>query len=51
VRAQDNYVVQWGDPNAEKPELARKIQRAQKNLPSEFERPIDPKLPFTPSAG
>jgi peptidylprolyl isomerase len=47
VRAQDNYVVQWADPNAEKPELARKIQRAQKNLPAEFERALDPKVPFT----
>jgi peptidylprolyl isomerase len=48
VRVQDNYVVQWADPNAEKPELARKIQRAQRTLPAEFECPLDPKLPFTP---
>ena len=48
VRAQDNYVVQWADPNAEKPELARKIQRAHKTLPGEFDRAFDPKLPFTP---
>jgi len=48
VRVQDNYVVQWADPEAEKPELARKIQHAQRNLPAEFERPLDPKLPFTP---
>jgi peptidylprolyl isomerase len=47
VRVQDNYVVQWADPEAEKPDLARKIQRARKNLPPEFERPLDPKLPFT----
>jgi cyclophilin family peptidyl-prolyl cis-trans isomerase len=46
LRAQDNYVVQWGDPNAEKPELARKIQHAQRTLPPEFERVLDPKLPF-----
>ena len=26
VRAQDNYVVQLADPQAEKPELARKVQ-------------------------
>jgi peptidylprolyl isomerase len=38
IRAQDNYVVQWGDPNGEKPELARKIVHAPKNLPAEFER-------------
>src|SRR5260221_426945 len=29
LRCQDNYVVQWGDPDAEKPELKRKIQKAQ----------------------
>jgi len=46
VRVQDNYVVQWADPNAEKQDLARKIQHAQKTLPAEFERTIDRKLPF-----
>jgi peptidylprolyl isomerase len=48
VRVQDNYVVQWADPDAEKPELARKIQHAHKTLPAEFDRALDPKLPFTP---
>jgi len=48
VRVQDNYVVQWADPNAEKPELARKIQRAHKTLPAEFDRALDASLPFTP---
>lgn len=48
IRAQDNYVVQFGDPDAEKPDLARKIQQAHRNLPAEFDRPLDPKLPFTP---
>jgi peptidylprolyl isomerase len=48
VRVQDNYVVQWADPNAEKPELARKLQHAQKTLAAEFERKLDPSLPFTP---
>ncbi|HYT61740.1 MAG TPA: peptidylprolyl isomerase [Haliangiales bacterium] len=47
VRVQDNYVAQWADPDAEKPELARKIQHAQRTLPAEFERTPDPKLPFT----
>src|SRR5438270_10981042 len=37
VRVQDNYVVQLADPNAEKPELARKIQTARRTLPAEFE--------------
>ena len=48
VRVQDNYVVQWADPNAEKPDVARKIQHAQRTLPAEFERPLDAGLPFTP---
>jgi peptidylprolyl isomerase len=47
VRVQDNYVVQWADPNAEKPDLARKVQHAQRTLPAEFERAIDSKVPFT----
>lgn len=47
IRAQDNYVVQWGDPNAEKPELKRKIKTAKPTLPPEFEQKIDPKIPFT----
>src|SRR5882762_8578217 len=41
VRSQDNYVVQWADPDAEKPELARKIQHARRTLPAEFERTLD----------
>jgi len=36
------------DPNAEKPDLARKIQHARKTLPAEFDRAMDPKMPFTP---
>src|SRR5438874_8735497 len=38
LRAQDNYVVQWGDPNAEKPELKKKIKTAKATLPAEFDR-------------
>ena len=47
VRAQDNYVVQLADPNAEKPELARKIKTGKRTLPPEFDRPLDAKIPFT----
>src|SRR5689334_12604813 len=47
VRVQDNYVVQLADPNAEKPELARKIQKGKRTLPPEFDRAFDTKLPFT----
>ncbi|GAC1660457.1 MAG: peptidylprolyl isomerase [Steroidobacteraceae bacterium] len=35
MRAQDDYVVQWGDPDAKKP-----IHNAQRTLPAEFERPL-----------
>ncbi|MDB6111521.1 MAG: peptidylprolyl isomerase [Pedosphaera sp.] len=48
IRVQDNYVVQWADPDAEKPGAARQIQQAHKTLPAEFDRTLDPKLPFTP---
>ena len=47
IRVQDNYVVQWGDPNAEKPELARKIQTGKNTLAPEFEHAADESLPFT----
>jgi peptidylprolyl isomerase len=48
VRAQDNYVTQWGDPNAEKPELARPIKVGKKTLAPEFDRKLERKIPFTP---
>ena len=38
VRSQDNYVVQWADPNSEKPDLARKIKSAKPTLLAEFEK-------------
>ena len=47
LRAQDNYVVQWGDPNGEKPQLARKVKNAKRTLPPEFEQALDSALPFT----
>src|SRR5258706_1771832 len=47
VRCQDNYVVQWADPNAEDPKLAHKIVKAKAKLAPEFDRDIDPKMPFT----
>lgn len=48
VRVQDNYVVQWGDPNAEKPEAARPIRTAQRHLPAELEFQLPPSTPFHP---
>ena len=49
LRSQDNYVVQWGDPEAENadPRKARQMKAGKKTLTPEFTRPIDPKLPFT----
>jgi peptidylprolyl isomerase len=47
LRVQDNYVVQWGDPAADDPQRARKIQRANKTLAAEFDRSIDARTPFT----
>lgn len=47
IRVQDNYVVQWADPNAEKPGLARKVQQAQRTLAAEFTRPLDKNVPFS----
>ncbi len=47
LRCQDNYVVQWGDPDAERPDKKRKIQTAKAKLAPEFDRALEPKLPFT----
>ena len=46
VRSQDNYVVQWADPNAEKPESKRKLVGAKETLSAEFDRDLDTKIPF-----
>lgn len=45
LRVQDNYVVQWGDPNADKPEARRGLGQAKAKLPAEFDRAVDG-LPF-----
>jgi peptidylprolyl isomerase len=42
VRAQDNYVVQWADPEGKKP-----IKNAQRTIAAEFER-TSRGIPFTP---
>jgi peptidylprolyl isomerase len=44
VRAQDNYVVQWGDPE-EDPEKQKRIIAAMETLPGEFAHADD--VPFT----
>ena len=43
VRVQDNYVVQWADPDGKRP-----LGQAAAKLQPEFERPYGPKDPFTP---
>jgi cyclophilin family peptidyl-prolyl cis-trans isomerase len=42
VRVQENYVVQWADPDGK-----REIRTARRTLPAEFERSAQA-LPFTP---
>lgn len=41
IRAQDNYVVQWGDADGQRP-----LGEARKTLPPEFTLPLAPSLPF-----
>ncbi|MEO7014478.1 MAG: peptidylprolyl isomerase [Dokdonella sp.] len=39
LRVQDNFVTQWGDPNAEDAKAARSLGEAMKTLAAEFSRP------------
>lgn len=43
VRTQDNYVVQWGDP-----EGAHQVKAAATSLPGEFAVSLTPEQPFAP---
>ena len=45
VRVQDNYVVQWGDP-----ENRHAVPSSAKTLMPEFDRPLSTSVPFTPLA-
>jgi peptidylprolyl isomerase len=47
VRSQDNYVVQWGDPDGDDPETRRPVRSARRTLPAEFDRATSDALPFT----
>lgn len=47
VRSQDNYVVQWADPDEDNSEKKRPIKIAQKNLAPEFTVKYASNLPFT----
>ena len=50
LRAQDNYVVQWGDPHADAraddKDQPRPIKTAKRTLPAEFTVPLNDKIPF-----
>jgi peptidylprolyl isomerase len=42
LRVQDNYVVQWGDRDAEDAAKAKPIRTAQRRLPAELDLPLPP---------
>jgi cyclophilin family peptidyl-prolyl cis-trans isomerase len=46
VRSQDNYVVQWADPNADKPD-AKPVQNAKRNLAAEYTVKYNESFAFT----
>ncbi|MBN8888075.1 MAG: peptidylprolyl isomerase [Rudaea sp.] len=46
LRVQDNYVVQWGDPDGEDKTKQRAIKTAKRTLKAEFSMPIGDKIPF-----
>lgn len=48
-RVQDNYVVQWGDPDGDDEKKRRPIRKARPTLPAEFDRPMAADLVFTPA--
>ncbi|MEO8502353.1 MAG: peptidylprolyl isomerase [Acidobacteriota bacterium] len=45
VRAQENYVVQWGDPE-EDAAKQKPMHDGKRSLAAEFDRALDPALPF-----
>ncbi len=47
TRSQDNFVVQWGDPNAEDALKRRGVKTARSALPAEFETTIASTPDFT----
>jgi cyclophilin family peptidyl-prolyl cis-trans isomerase len=47
LRSQDNYVVQWGDPNSGDSGKAKSIGNAQKSVAAELDRPLSSEVPFT----
>jgi peptidylprolyl isomerase len=47
LRSQDNYVVQWGDPDSDDKAKKRSFGSAQEQLKAEFTIPSAKNLPFT----
>ncbi|MDR3386494.1 MAG: peptidylprolyl isomerase [Rudaea sp.] len=47
LRSQDNYVVQWGDPNGDDEKKRRSVGTAARTLKAEFSIPTGDKLKFT----
>lgn len=48
LRVQDNYVAQWGDPNAEDAARRRSLGKASAKIPAEFEITPGKDFTFTP---
>jgi peptidylprolyl isomerase len=46
LRSQDNYVVQWGDADAEDKVKQRPVKSAKRSLKAEFTVPQSDKIPF-----
>lgn len=40
IRSQDNYVVQWGDPNGDDTAAQKPITTAKRTIGAEFDRPV-----------
>ena len=51
VRSQDDYVVQWGDPNGDDKAKAKPLGTAKAELPGELTLAGASKIPFTPLPG
>ena len=47
LRSQDNYVVQWGDPDGDDAGKKRSLGTARDKLKAEFTTPLARELPFT----
>jgi len=47
IRAQDNYVVQWGDPDGDDTAKQRPMKMGQRKVPAEFDRRAGADLHFT----